>query len=67
MGTTLAFLAAAAMAGFGLLHLVSPERAWRVYRRRNEPEDSTIFNLRLLGAALIAFAGLVGTIAYVVS
>jgi uncharacterized protein YjeT (DUF2065 family) len=61
-----AYLVALVLVLFGLLHLIDPDRAWRLYRRpQPEPEDSTRFNLRLLGAALLAFAGLVSTVAYV--
>jgi hypothetical protein len=66
-GPTAAFLAAGVLAIFGLVHLLDPDRAWRLYRRPAYPEDSTRFTLRLLGAALLAFAGLVGTVAYLLA
>jgi uncharacterized protein YjeT (DUF2065 family) len=55
--------AAFVLALLGLLHLFLPERAWRLYRRPQAfPDDSTLFNLRLLGAAMLAFGGLVAAV-----
>ncbi len=64
-GPDAAVVAACLLAVLGVCHLLLPDLAWRLYRRPQPyPDDSTRFNLRLLGAAMVAFAGLVGTVAY---
>jgi len=61
----IAIVAALVLAILGLGHLLLPDLAWRLYRRPQPyPDDSTRFTLRLLGAAMVAFAVLVATVAY---
>jgi hypothetical protein len=64
-GPTSAIVVACVLAILGLCHLFVPDLAWQLYRRPQPyPDDSGRFTLRLLGAAMLAFAVLVGTVVY---
>lgn len=66
MGSFAGIAAACVLGILGVVHLLYPDLAWRVYRRRELcPDDSARFTLRLLGAALLAFGVLVATVALV--
>ncbi len=65
MGPTVAIVAAFLLGILGLGHVLLPDLAWRFYRPKElYPEDSARFALRLLGAAMLAFAVLVATVVY---
>ena len=64
MGAFVGTAVACVLGLLGLGHILYPARAWRIYRPRFYPDETARFHLRLLGVALIALGGLVGTVVY---